>query len=360
MSGEKTEKATPKKKKDLRKKGAAARSVDLPSGVSLVALVVVLPVLMGRLTSVTQEHMAVLLGNADVDTPGQAKELAAGMLVDSVKALALPVGLVGAAALAAGTLVTRSAPNPHALKPTWERMSPAKVARRMVSAHTAVELLRTTVKLALLAGVTWGVWKAGYERLLAAGGDLSVVQQVVGDSSMGLLWRMAGLAVLVGLADAAWQRHSFNKQSRMSKQEVEDEHKQQEGNPLLKGALRSRQLAMARSRMVQAVPKADVVLANPTHLVVALQYVPGSAAPVVVAKGAGVVADRIKAVAAEHGVPVLADKPLARALYRAAEVGDRIPPELFRAVAEVLAVVYAARRRGTRPTWRPTRREALA
>ncbi len=137
----------------------------------------------------------------------------------------------------------------------------------------------------------------------------------------------------------------------MSKQDIVDEHKQSEGNPEAKGMIRARQREAARGRMIEAVPKADVVLANPTHLVVALQYVPGSLAPVVVAKGAGAVADRIKAVAAEHGVPVLQDKPLARALYKAADVGDTIPAELFRIVAEVLAAVYAARRRGVQPRW---------
>jgi flagellar biosynthetic protein FlhB len=120
----------------------------------------------------------------------------------------------------------------------------------------------------------------------------------------------------------------------------------------MKGQIRSRMMAQSRSRMIQAIPKADVVLANPTHLVVALAYEPGSLAPVVVAKGAGATAQRIKDVAAEHGVPVLADKPLARAIYKSTEVGDGIPLELFRAVAEVLAVVYAAKRRNTRPTCR--------
>jgi len=137
----------------------------------------------------------------------------------------------------------------------------------------------------------------------------------------------------------------------MSKQDIRDEMKQSEGNPHTKGAIRSRMLAVARSRMIQAIPKADVVLANPTHLVVALAYTPGTAAPVVVAKAAGATAQRIKDIAAEHGVPVLEDKPLARAIYKATDIGDSIPVELFRAVAEVLAVVYAARRRGTRPRW---------
>ena len=157
--------------------------------------------------------------------------------------------------------------------------------------------------------------------------------------------------MVVGIADAAYQRHSFNKQAKMSKQDITEEHKQADGNPETKSAIRGRQLAAARSRMIQAVPSADVVLANPTHLVVVLKYEPGQVAPVVVAKGAGAIADRIKAVAAEHGVPVLSDKPLARALYKATEVGDTIPAELFRVVAEVLATVYAAKRRGIRPSW---------
>lgn len=352
MSGEKTEKATPKKLKELRKKGAAARSMDLPSGVSLIALVALMPILAGGLWDTTREQLAGVLGNADVSDPAVAGELAYRVMQETTRAVAVPVLLIGLATLAAGPLVTRSKPNPHALVPHWDRLSPAKTAKRLVSKHTVVELLRLTTKLALLALVTYGAWVSGLEQLLASPGELGTLLAVVSGTTTDMLWRIAGLALVVGLADATWQRHTFNKQARMSHQDIKDEHKQTEGNPQAKGAMRSRQLAMARSRMIQAVPAADVVLANPTHLVVALRYEAGSSAPVVVAKGAGGTADRIKQIAAEHGVPVLADKPLARALYRATEVGDTVPVELFRAVAEVLAVVYAARRRGVRPTWR--------
>lgn len=351
MSGEKTEKATPKKLKDLRKKGVAARSMELPSGVSLLALVLVLPGMVSSLLSVLRTDMTVVLASSDVTDLTAVRGLATKVVMDSVRSLAPSIAIIGTAALLSGSVVTRSRPNPAAVKPKLERLNPGKTLKRMVSPHSLVQLLKDVAKLTSLALVAWGSWHAGAERLQETGGTFAGLQAVVGDTVRSMLWRVAVLALLVGFADAAWQRKSFNKQARMSKQDISDEHKQSEGNPHTKGAIRSRMLASSRARMVQAIPKADVVLANPTHLVVALAYQAGSPAPVVVAKGAGATAQRIKDLAAQHGVPVLADKPLARAIYKNTEVGDGIPVELFRAVAEVLAVVYAAKRRGTRPTW---------
>jgi flagellar biosynthetic protein FlhB len=352
MSGEKTEKATPKKLKDLRKKGVSARSMELPSGVSLLALVLVLPSMIGRLMEVLRTDMTLVLASADVTSLQTARGMVAKLVLDSARALAPSIAVVGAAALLAGSVVTRSRPNPAAVKPRFERLNPGKAIKRMVSPHSLVQLLKDSAKLASLALVTWGAWQSGAKQLVASGGTFGALQAVVGDTVKSMLWRVAVLALLVGFVDAAWQRRSFRKQSRMSKQDVTDEHKQSEGNPHTKGQMRARMLASSRARMIQAVPKADVILANPTHLVVALAYTPGSLAPVVVAKGAGATAQRIKDIAREHGVPVLSDKPLARAIYQNTEVGDGIPIELFRAVAEVLAVVYAAKRTGARPTWR--------
>ena len=152
------------------------------------------------------------------------------------------------------------------------------------------------------------------------------------------------IGLVIGIADAWWARHKFNKQAKMTKQEVKEEHKQSEGNPHVKGAIRAAQRKASRTRMIAAVKSADVVLANPTHIAVALHYDPDSSAPIVVAKGAGAIAKRIKEEAAAHAVPVVENKPLARALWRGCEIGDAIPAELYRAVAEVLALVYAARR----------------
>ncbi|MCW2606544.1 MAG: Flagellar biosynthesis protein FlhB [Frankiales bacterium] len=354
--GEKTEKATPKKLQDLRKKGQAARSMELPQGVSMMALVLVLPGMVQRLFGALRQDLTLVLGGADVEGVGAGQAFALQTMTDCVRAIAPGVAIVGATALLSGMAVTRSKPNPHALKPQWNRISPKNAVKRMFSAHSAVDLAKNVSKLLLLTAVAFPVCQDGYARLLAAGGDWTQLQSVVGSVAATLLWQVAALALLVGVADAWWQRHSYDKQAKMSMQEIKDEHKQSEGDPHTKGQIRSRMLAASRSRMIQAVPKADVVLANPTHLVVALAYAPGSAAPVVVARGAGAIADRIKAVARENGGPVIADKPLARAIYRATEVGDSIPVELFRAVAEVLAIVYAAKRTGTVP---PATRESV-
>jgi len=353
MSGEKTEKATPKKLKDLRKKGVAARSMELPQGVTLLVLVLVLPGAVTRLMSALRDDLTIVLSTLDVTSLEQTRGVIGMVLMDSVRALAPAVAVVAVAALVAGSVVTRSKPNPAVLKPKAERLNPGKAVKRMFSATSLVHLVKDVIKLAALAAVTWGAWKTGMEQLLASGGTFQALQTVVGDTTREILWRVAALGLLVGVADAAWQRKTFNKQARMSRQDVTDEHKQSEGDPHLKGHIRSRMMAASRSRMIEAIPKADVVLANPTHLVVALAYEAGSAAPVVVAKAAGEAAQRIKDIAAEHGVPVLHDKPLARAIYHSTEIGDGIPIELFRAVAEVLAVVYAAKRRGTRPNWTP-------
>ncbi len=350
--GEKTEKATPKKNKDLRKKGVSARSMELPSGVSLLALVVVVPGMVARLTGVLRSDLTLMLSSTDVTGLAEVRSLTGRIINDSIRAVAPSVAIVMATSLLAGMVVTRSRPNPAALKPRFERLNPGKAIKRLVSPHSLVQLVKDIAKLTALAVVTWGVWTQGTRELLSAGGSVESLQSVVGQSIRDMLWRISLLALVIGLADAAWQRRSFGKQSRMTKQEVTDEHKQSEGDPHTKGQIRQRMHAASRRRMISAVPAADVVLANPTHLVVVLAYTPGSSAPVVVAKGAGAVAQRIKDVAAQHGVPVLADKPLARAIYKNAEIGDRIPEELFRAVAEVLAVVYAAKRRGVRPTWK--------
>ncbi len=356
MSGEKTEKATPKKLQDLRKKGSAARSVELPQGVSMLALVLVLPGMVARLFGALRQDLVLVLGSADVDGVQAGRGYAGLLMADCVRAVAPGIAVVGLTALLSGVVVTRSKPNPAMLKPKFERLNPKNSVKRMFSPHSLVDLGKNVAKLLLLTAVSFPVCKAGYAQLLSSGGGWQGMQSVIGSIASTLLWQVAALALLVGVVDAWYQRRSFNKQAKMSSQDIKDEHKQSEGDPHTKGQIRQRMLAASRSRMIQAVPKADVVLANPTHLVVALAYEPGKSAPVVVARGAGAVADRIKAVARENGVPVIADKPLARALYRATEVGDSIPVELFRAVAEVLAVVYAAKRRGTAP---PAQRESV-
>ena len=344
MSGEKTEKATPKKLKDLRKKGTVARSVELPQAVVLAVALAMLPSALQRLASTASTSMTIALSTPSPDLE-LARRTAYDLVTGSAKALAPLLAAVARVSLVSSAALSRSAPNPMVLRPRKDRISPKAGAKRMVSAQVPFELLRSSLKLGLLAAVTWGVWKAGYAALLSGPGSLSALLEVMRHSLGQLLVRAAGLSLLVGLLDAAWVRRRFDKQAKMSKQDISDEYKGSEGNPQVKSQIRARQARMSRNRMLSAIATADVVLANPTHLVVALKYTDGDGAPLIVAKAAGSAADRIKAEAAKHDVPVVADKPLARALYRGTEVGDPVPVELYRAVAEVLATVYRARRR---------------
>jgi flagellar biosynthetic protein FlhB len=175
---------------------------------------------------------------------------------------------------------------------------------------------------------------------------IDTVLNTVHGTAISLVRRVTLAALILAAADYAVARRRTDKQMRMTKQEVKDEHKQSEGDPLVKSAIRSRQLAMARSRMMADVGTADVLLVNPTHIAVALRYEPDKGAPRVVARGAGAIAARIRELAEEAQVPTVQDVPLARALYRSCEVGQEIPRELFAAVAQVLAFVISRRMRG--------------
>jgi flagellar biosynthetic protein FlhB len=177
---------------------------------------------------------------------------------------------------------------------------------------------------------------------------IHTVLETVSSKALGLIRNIAFVGLGMAGADYAMQRRRVGKQTRMTKEEVKQEHKQTEGDPMVKSAIRSRQLAAARNRMMADVPTADVVLVNPTHVAVALRYEAQRGAPRVVARGAGAIAAKIRELAAEEEVPLVRDVPLARALYRSTKVGQEIPPELFAAVAQVLAFVISRRTQGRR------------
>jgi flagellar biosynthesis protein FlhB len=177
---------------------------------------------------------------------------------------------------------------------------------------------------------------------------IHTVLDAVATQAFGLIRNIALMGLVMAAADYLMARRRIGKQVRMTKDEVKQEHKQTEGDPMLKGAIRSRQLAAARNRMMADVPTADVVLVNPTHVAVALRYDADRGAPRVVARGAGAIAAKIRALATDEQVPLVRDVPLARALYRSTKVGQEIPAELFAAVAQVLAFVISRRARGQR------------
>lgn len=345
VSDGRTENATPKRRQDLRRKGQVARSAELPQGVVLVLAVALLPATARHLASTLSVDWELALGRAASYGPSSAAALLGTSLLHAFVALAPMVAVVGGGSVVAQLAVTHARPNPSLVRPKFERISPKNGIKRLVSKQVLWELLRNVAKLGTLGLVAYGTWRAGVAGLLASNGTLDTELGATAAVLRSLLARAAALALLIGVADAVVVLRRHRKQVRMTKQEVKDEHRQTEGNPHAKSELRSRAAKLSRSRMIAAVAKADVVLTNPTHLAVALQYEPGTAAPVVVAKGADDVAGRIREQARRHGVPVVENKPLARGLFRAVDVGDHIPVALYQAVAEVLAAIWRTGRR---------------
>jgi flagellar biosynthetic protein FlhB len=358
--GEKSEKPTAKKKGELRKKGIATKSMEMPQALSMLVLVIALPIALKNLTSAYSALMSTTLSAAGDGDLSEAGRLAEAMLSAGLKALVVPVLLVLGTVLVSNLAITRQKPNFKLIKPKFENVSPKNGIKRVFSAHGLVETAKTTAKLTLVILLAYLAYQRGITHLVNSAAPLDSIIATTMNTTKSLLLQVASLALLIGLIDVAWGVRRYNKQSKMSKHEVKEEAKQAEVNPEVKGAIRARQLKMSRQRMMAAVAGADVVLVNPTHIAVALKYEPGSFAPKVIAKGAGAVAQRIREKATEAGVPILRNVPLARALHQSCRLGDSIPADLFRAVAEVLATVYATKRRrgGSFPQVPPQRSSA--
>jgi flagellar biosynthetic protein FlhB len=347
-SEEKSEKATPKKLKESRKEGQVARTQELGawSAILLVAMSLgwlapyaidaVKRLFITSLASTqnpNEEQALLLLGEAS--TVMLLISLAIGVLV-------MVIGVAAAVAQGGLFLATKAA------KPKWSRLNPLEGAKRLFGPQALWEGAKMLLKSSVVAFFCW----RAIDGLIPVLGGLVPIQvalEIGIDAATGLM-RDAALAGLVAAAaDYAMARRRTGKQVRMTKKEVRDEHKNSEGDPLIKSALRSKQLAAARNRMMADVPDADVVLVNPTHVAVALRYEPERGTPRVVAKGAGLVAARIRELAEESRVNLVEDVPLARALHASCEVGQAIPPELYHAVAQVLAFVLSRKSAGAPP-----------
>jgi flagellar biosynthetic protein FlhB len=345
VSEARTEKATPKRKRELRRKGQVARSTELPQAVVFATVVVLLPGTIRHLVTTLTTDWQRSIGLAAAPTPRSGSAMFGEMLLDAAGALAPMIAALTLVSVGAQLIIAGPRPNMILLKPKFERVSPKSGIKRMISKQVLWELLRTALKLGAVTLVAYGVWQAGVAKLLHSPVTLDGAVHDTGSAIKTLLARLVILSLLIGIADAVVVKRRALKQSRMTKQEVKDEYKQSEGSPQAKSAIRARAQKLSRSRMIAAVAKADVVLTNPTHFAVALKYESGHAAPVVIAKGADLIAKRIREEATKNNVPIIENKPLARALYKAVEVGDVIPAAFYRAVAEVLALVYRTKRR---------------
>lgn len=342
---ERTEKPTPKKVKENRKEGKVPRTQELGAWGALLVVALLLSWLVGHGTGELRELM--LRALALVEDPDPAKVLAMlreGAVLALLISLALGAGVmlvsVAAGASQGGIhLATKS------LKPKWSKLNPIQGAKRIFGPQAWWEGAKLLLKSSVVGLL---VWRSVQDLLPLLGGlvPMDVALDLAAATATGLMRDVAAAGLIAAAADYAFQRRKMGKQTRMTKKEVRDEHKMSEGDPLVKSAIRSRQLAAARNRMMADVPQADVVLVNPVHVAVALRYESSRGTPRVVAKGAGAVAARIRAVADESRVPMVEDVPLARALHASCEVGQEIPPELFHAVAQVLAFVLSRKAKG--------------
>lgn len=346
--GERTEKATPKRLKEARKKGQIGRSPEVGAWFGMLAATFVLP---GVFRSLLDKAAGgVVNATAIIRNPdtGDAMRTSSHLVTDAMKTLLPLVLTIAAVAVCAAAAQGGIRFSAHLLVPQFKRLNPLAGLKRMFGAHALWELAKALLKTAALAVVVWLSIRRLVPTLYGSGSlPLQSLVDIAVSTVLNLLRYAAAAGLVMSFADylVVWKRNQ--KTLKMTKEEVKEEHKSAEGDPHRKAHVRSRQFAMARSRMMKDVPSADVVLVNPTHVAVALRYDPAKGAPRVVAKGADHVAARIRALAEQNRVPMVRDVPLARTLFSSCEIGQEIPPELFKAVATVLAFIITLKKRGS-------------
>lgn len=341
---EKTEKATPRKKQDARKKGQVAKSTDLTNAIVLLAAFSILLALGGQIA--TRLYHFVQYGFSDLLLWNITEDSIPLLFINLLKEgaiIAAPIVLVlWLASLAANLAQVGFLVSSEALKMDLKKLDPISGAKRILSARSLVELIKSILKVVVIGGITGLLlWQQkGVFLQLSEMEPLNIVS-FIASLMMKLGLTISAVYLVMGAGDFFYQRFEHAKKLRMSKQDIKDEYKKTEGDPLIKHKIKEKQRQVARSRMMQEIPNAQVLITNPTHFAVAIAYEAGKmSVPVVVAKGADYLALKMRAVAKEHRVVIMENKPLARTLYANVEVGQEIPEELFKAVAEILAYVY--------------------
>ncbi len=350
MGGEKTEPATEKKLRDARKEGQVAKSKEIANALGILALFLVLKIWVGTMGN---QFLAVFpdIYNRipDVVTfwdgfmpEREVKIVFNEMLLQAVIIMA-PIMIVGfIVAFVSDVVQVGWKPTGKPMQPKLSKLNPMSGFKRIFSVNSLVELIKSVLKIGLILYMCFGYLKDKWALLFSLY-DMTLMQvlQLAAQTVTDLGIRIAIIYMLIAAADFAYQKIKFSMDMRMTKQEIKEEYKQQEGDPQIKGKIRQRMREASQRRMMQNLPQADVVITNPTHYAVAIKYDPEVAdAPMVIAKGEDYLAARIKEVAKENHIEIVENKPLARMLYANVEVGQVVPPELYQAVAEVLAFVY--------------------
>ncbi|MCM3742848.1 flagellar biosynthesis protein FlhB [Sporosarcina luteola] len=350
FAGEKTEKATPKKRLDSRKKGQVLKSQDVTTAIVLLFVFLFLFFAAGFMRDrffVFFTHSfteSVAIKALDID---QTMILYINMIVQMayillpIMAVAVIAGIVGNL-MQFGLLFTG-----EPLKFDLKKIDPIKGLKRIFSIRAIVELLKSLLKISFIGSVTTFILMTNIEKVLGLAFKTPHDTLVTVGQLVALMGIVASFVLLfISVLDYFYQKFDYEKNLRMSKQDIKDEYKNTEGDPIIKSRIKQRQREMAMRRMMQEVPQADVVITNPTHFAIALKYDDEKMdAPVVIAKGADFVAQKIKLIAKEHDIVMVENRPLARAMYDEVEIGDRIPDQFFKTVAEILAYVYRIQRK---------------
>ena len=340
---DKTEKATPQRKKKARDEGQVARSQEVAVAGSFLAMIGVLAAGGSAMVdrAIGDITATLMLATSD-DALAGMPSLALNLFMTLAGPFLAAVVITG---IAAGVAQVGVKFNGKLLKPKAKNLSPKKGLERFKPKQAAWELTKTVLKLSAVVAVVYptiSAWRDHLANDRTLAGAIDRLTTAYG----GIIMRAALLALVIAALDFTFQKFKTNKKMMMSRRDIKREHRDSEGDPHQKAARKARQQEFSRNRMVADVATADVVLTNPTHLVVALRYDPDEAAPRVVAKGADHIAEKLKAVARRNGVPVTPDVPLARALFRQCKVGQYVPADLYHAVAVVLASAYRRSGRG--------------
>jgi flagellar biosynthetic protein FlhB len=347
---EKTEQPTQKKRDKAREEGQVAKSRELASvavlGASLIYFYFAASVLITRIMDMLKSHLA--RAGSTTLMIDNIQPLAIDMIFETFVILAPFMLLIIVASLAANLLQVGFMFSPKAIAPKFSKIDPLKGFKRMFSMRSLTELVKSVLKIAVIALVAWLTVRSEIDATLPLmNQEVGEILFYIGRVSFRILAMTCWVLVALAVLDYIYQKWEHERNLKMTKQEVRDENKQTDGDPLIKGRIRRLQREMARKRMMAAVPKADVIITNPEHLAVALRYKPETMeAPVVVAKGADILAQKIREIAAAHDVPVIENKPVAQLLYRMVPVDKAIPETLYKAVAEILAQVYSLRSSG--------------
>jgi flagellar biosynthetic protein FlhB len=343
LSGEKTEKATPKRRSDARKKGQVVKSVEVSSAIVLLFVYLGIKVFGTFFYQTLSLMFSTFLSG---QYAGQSEASFQGVYFSSLKYFLLLCGPTMLIGLLAGLIINYAQVGflflPDLIMMKFDRINPLSGLRRLFSLRAIVEMLKSIIKMSIVAYVVYREFKANYWQMPnLVHIDVGEGVRLLLDILSAITWK-AGLTLLIfGLFDYAYQKWEFEKSIMMSKEEIKQEHKMMEGDPKIKARIREIQRSMGMRRMMQQIKTADVVITNPTHFAVALKYDQSkNSAPVVVAKGKDLVALRIKEEAKKYDIYIAENKILARSLYNTPEVDMEIPAELYEAVAEILAVVY--------------------